>query len=218
MGNIFYIKPQVIKNISSGDICWQWVYGLNKSKSSYVIINNTIKQDKDNFKNMWKEKDDNAISITYTFDINSNNFNTTKVDNLEDANNLTYAAKLPFIFKQYFNKVKEIDLAYNQMTINWFEVPVEYKIDRYVKSICIFYENTDDHQTLSFEPIFDNKDFMYDLLELSINNGSIISICGDTNKNFNYNLKPHVSKDKIIILSFKQIKITSPTNITEIIS
>ena len=137
---------------------------------------------------------------------------------IEDVNNLTYAANLHFIFKQYFNKVKEIDFAYNQMTINWFEEPVEYKIDKYVKSICIFYENTYDYQTLSFEPKFDNKDFMYDLLELSIHNGSIISICGDINKKFNYNLKSHVSKDKIIILSFKQIKVTSPTNITEIIS
>lgn len=218
MGNIFYKKCQIIKNISSGDICWQWAYGLNKSKSSYLIINNTIKPNKNNFKHMWKEKDGDAISVTYTFDIHSNSFNTAKVDNLEDVNNLIYNAELPFLFKQYFNKVKEIDFTYNQMTINWFEEPVEYKIDKNVKSICIFYENTDDFQTLVFEPKLENKDYLYDSLELLINNGSIISICGDTIDKFNYNIKSNISKNKIIILTFKKNKIIDATNVTEIIS
>ena len=212
MGNILY-RQFKNKSISSGDICWQWAYGLNKSKTSYIIIDNTIKYDARSFDNMWNTNDKGALSITYTFDMYSHTYHTSIVDDFEDVNDINFTSTLSNVFRNYFDKVRTNDFRCNQMTINWFDNLVEYKMDKNVKSICIFYENHDECQTLVFEPNKDTNDFMYNVLELSVDNGSIVSICGDTAKQFNYFIKPIISKHKMIILTFRHIELYTPVNI-----
>lgn len=128
--------------------------------------------------------------------------------------------QLPKKFQIYYDYMKSIDKKYNQVVANWYQDKNDYiayhadcedgMIPNAEISIISLYENdvndSENYRTFSFMPKNDKIDCWYDKVNIMARHGTIITMCGNTQKEFKHGIEK--TNDNVIpriSLSFRQM-------------
>ena len=117
----------------------------------------------------------------------------------------------------YYTWIKNLYCKYNQVIANWYGEQdyiaqhsdcIRGMVPKAKIAICSAYANTNpsNFRTIEFKPKFTNSDSVGDIIKIKLPHGSILTICGQTNKQFTHGIPQEISQVcPRISLSFRQM-------------
>ena len=148
-------------------------------------------------------------------------FNTPKyIETRYDKRTFMYSREekeFPECFQPYYKYMKSIDERYNQVVANWYKDGQDYiafhsdctigMIPNGKISIISLYDSTacENERTFSLKQKSFIKNIDKNTLDIRMNHGSIITMCGDTQKEYRHGIRKSTHTTPRISLSFRQM-------------
>lgn len=124
---------------------------------------------------------------------------------------------IPNMFLPFYNFIKNEDVRYNQMTINWYKTSHDYMplhsdceysmIQNHIITILNINKNNHNNlcKTFTIIPKETTKDYIYKKYDIKLTHGIIISMCGNMQNEFSHGVNNSIySSTPRISMSFRQ--------------